>query len=260
MTIGGAPASQVTVASQNQITAILPAKPGAFGRVSVIVQSLDGQMVSRSDLFSYYASQLSFSLGTFAVGSVPSSVAIGDLSGDQEPALAVVNQGSNDNNVSVLLGDGMGGFGKATNYAVGMHPRSAVISDFNGDKKLDVAVANVNSNIISLLGCDGLGGFGAARNTDYGGSPDALVVGDFNADQKPDIVAANINSANISVLLGDGQGGFGSATNFGALADPQALVVGDSTLVALQHLLPRAPGMPRPLLSLVSAVSKQNAR
>jgi Ca2+-binding RTX toxin-like protein len=40
----------------------------------------------------------------------------------------------------VLLGDGNGSFASQTPFAVGSYPNSVVVSDFNGDKKLDLAV------------------------------------------------------------------------------------------------------------------------
>ena len=44
-----------------------------------------------------------------------SSVAVGDFNGDSKPDLAVANELSD--NVSVLLGDGVGGFGPPVNFA-----------------------------------------------------------------------------------------------------------------------------------------------
>ena len=48
-------------------------------------------------------------------GICPYSVAIGDVSGDGRPDLVVANNG--DNTVSVLLGNGTGGFGAKTDFA-----------------------------------------------------------------------------------------------------------------------------------------------
>ena len=45
--------------------------------------------------------------------------------------LAVTNVFSN--NVSILLGNGTGTFGKATNFAVRSFPKSVAVGDFNGD-------------------------------------------------------------------------------------------------------------------------------
>jgi hypothetical protein len=74
---------------------------------------------------------------------------IGDFNGDGKPDLAMENGHSND--VSILLGDGTGAFGAATNFAVGSDPVSVAVGDLNGDAKPDLAVANVSSNNVSIL-------------------------------------------------------------------------------------------------------------
>jgi hypothetical protein len=57
---------------------------------------------------------VSFAAATnFGAGSAPDSVVVGDFNGDDRQDLAVANQG--DANVSILLGDGAGNFGAATN-------------------------------------------------------------------------------------------------------------------------------------------------
>src|SRR5207249_10317895 len=52
---------------------------------------------------------------SFAAGTAPSSVAVGDFNGDGNPDLAVANAGSND--VSVLVGNGDGTFQAARGFA-----------------------------------------------------------------------------------------------------------------------------------------------
>ncbi|WP_375443160.1 DUF4114 domain-containing protein, partial [uncultured Nostoc sp.] len=74
---------------------------------------------------------------------------VGDFNGDGKLDLAAANL--NSNNVSVLLGNGTGGFGTATNFSVGTAPRSVTVGDFNGDGKLDLAAANLTSNNVSVL-------------------------------------------------------------------------------------------------------------
>ena len=40
-----------------------------------------------------------------------------------------------------------------TDYPVGVAPASVIAADFNGDGKLDLAVANSSSNTVSILLC-----------------------------------------------------------------------------------------------------------
>jgi hypothetical protein len=157
----------------------------------------------------------------------PLSVAVGDFNGDSKPDLAVIVANSPNNNVSVLLGTGSGGFGAATSFALGAGPVSVAVGDFNGDGKPDLAVVNSNSNTVSVLLGTGSGGFGPRTDFAVGGFPLAVAVGDFNGDGKPDLAVANAGSNSVSVLLGNGSGGFGAATNFAVAAGPRSVAVGD---------------------------------
>jgi hypothetical protein len=158
-------------------------------------------------------------------GSFPHSVAVGDFNGDGRADLATPNAGSN--NVSVLLGNGSGGFGVPTSFAVGDDPESIATGDFNGDGRVDLAVANVRSNNVSVLLGNGSGGFGAAANFAVGTGPQSVAVGDFNGDGRADLAVAILNSDYVSVLLGTGSGSFGAPTNFPVGTKPYSVVVGD---------------------------------
>ncbi|MCU1262484.1 MAG: repeat-containing protein, partial [Bryobacterales bacterium] len=86
-----------------------------------------------------------------ATGKFPSFVTAGDLDGDGNPDVAIVNQ--NDNSITVLLGNGSGGFSPARGgaFAVGSLPGLAVAADFNLDGKLDLAVPNGGDNNVTVL-------------------------------------------------------------------------------------------------------------
>jgi hypothetical protein len=181
-----------------------------------------------------------FSAATnFGVGSssfTTRSVAVGDFNGDGKQDLAVANEGSQfgDGDVAILLGDGAGNFGAATNFVAGCGPWSVAVGDFNGDGKQDLAVANstnapgsaCGAASVSILLGDGAGNFSAAANFGAVLSVSVSVaVGDFNGDGRQDVAIAD-HSFDVSILLGDGAGNLSAVTNFGAGTNTVSVAVG----------------------------------
>ena len=172
----------------------------------------------------------------FPAGSQPNSVAVGDFNGDGKPDLAIANY--NSNNVTVLLGNGTGGFTAAPGspFPAGVQPYSVAVGDLNGDGKPDLAIANVASGDVTVLLGSGTGGFTAASGSPFavGSFPESVVVADFNADGKLDLAVAGVGlyestGMNVTVLLGDGTGGF-KAVQGGPAAtgnSPTALATAD---------------------------------
>jgi len=114
--------------------------------------------------------------------------------------VAVAN--SDNNNVSVLLGNGNGTFQGQQTFAVRSGPFSLALADFDGDDKPDLAVPNRYSDSVSVLLGNGNGTFQGQQTFAVGSKPFAVAVGDFNGDCKPDLAVANLYSHNVSVLLG----------------------------------------------------------
>ena len=83
--------------------------------------------------------------------SIPHSVAIGDLNRDGK--LDVVTANSGIDNVSVLLGDGVGGLAAPVDYSTGTgsSPDSVAVADLNRDGEPDVVTANYNGTVSVLL-------------------------------------------------------------------------------------------------------------
>jgi hypothetical protein len=89
-----------------------------------------------------------------AVGNNPSSVVVGDFNGDGNLDFAVANL--SDNTISVMKGDGTGtAFTAATgspfNTGGGTSPAAIAVADFNGDGKLDLAVAESGANRVDIF-------------------------------------------------------------------------------------------------------------
>lgn len=165
----------------------------------------------------------------FPVGQGPCSVAVGDFDGDGVPDLATVDSGvaTVGNTVSILIGDGKGGFSAATPYIVGMSPRGIVAGDFNKDGVLDLATANWGTNNVSVLIGKGDGSFMPAVDYPVGANPRAIAIGDLNGDGNPDLAIADRNSDSVSILLGAGDGTFAAAQAYAVGSFPRSVAIGD---------------------------------
>ena len=148
-----------------------------------------------------------FSRTDYATGLAPTWAEPGDVNGDGRLDLVVSN--GNSDTLSLLLGNGSGGFAAATSLAAGGDgPFGVAIADLTGDGRKDLAVAHRYSNTLSLLAGDGAGGFTLLDSIAVGLDPISVKVEDLNEDGKRDLLVANMESAFLTALLGDGAGGF----------------------------------------------------
>src|SRR5438128_11768488 len=76
--------------------------------------------------------------------------------------LAVSNQGKNTIHVVMVTGTGTFGLVTPIPLPVGSFPESVAVGDFNGDGRLDLAVANGGSTTVSIDRGRGVERFGAA--------------------------------------------------------------------------------------------------
>jgi predicted outer membrane repeat protein len=174
----------------------------------------------------------------YAAGPGPTALAVADFNHDGNLDLAVTDAGGAGNLVSVLLGNGNGGFHSPRTFTVGSHPDAIVAADLNHDGRPDLVVANFSSNNVSVLinnspdddhefeDPDGVL-FQPAVNYAVGAGPDGLAVADLNGDGKPDLAVANYNGNNVSVLLGNGNGTFQRQQTFASGAHPTAVAAAD---------------------------------
>jgi len=182
----------LVVANPNNI-----ASPTPGNSISLLLNTGRGSFGPRTDI---------------PVGDGPYALAKGDFNKDGKLDLAVTLVGSNyqGKTVAVLLGDGAGFFTALNTFTVESGPTAITAADFNGDNKLDLAVASLFLNEVSLLLGDGTGSFAPPTTFGVGDQPNSLVVGDFNRDGKKDLAVAAGNYGNIAILPGNGAGGFGS--------------------------------------------------
>jgi len=87
----------------------------------------------------------------FAVGAGPSGVAVADFNGDGNADLVTPDNYAPSNTVTVLLGNGAGGFGPATPFPVGANPSAVAVADFNRDGRADLVTTNINTDNVSVL-------------------------------------------------------------------------------------------------------------
>ncbi|MBI4468271.1 MAG: VCBS repeat-containing protein [Acidobacteria bacterium] len=157
-------------------------------------------------------------------------IAVGDFNRDGKPDLAAGGgKGTGappfTNNMVVLLGDGLGGFGPPAYLTLGQGPQAWAVGDFNDDGVTDIAVKTAPNNMAVLLG-DGKGSF-SERTLFPAGIGAGPTAADFNRDGKLDLVHPNGPDGTVSVLLGDGKGGFGERVTFSVGGTPQKPEVGD---------------------------------
>jgi hypothetical protein len=146
---------------------------------------------------------------TLSVGG--GAVAIGDLNADENADIVTVGSDA----VAVFLGDGRGRFeqGPGSPFAAGSKPNDVALADFNGDGRLDVAVANHETSYLSVLL-----GSGARLSPPFQivvpsrPHPHGVAASDFNRDGRVDLAVESWAENALLVAHGSGDGRFASET------------------------------------------------
>lgn len=171
-------------------------------------------------------------------GNFTYSVAFGDLDSDGKPDMVSVNEITG---VSVMRNTSATGtingtsFENFVNYAVPARSRKVVVSDWDGDGRLDIIVLSPANNSVSILrntvvapGTFSAASFAAPRvDLNIGSYISSMAVADLDLDGKPDLVLTTPYSNSVSVVMNTVAGGGVSYFSLVTGEYPRAVAVGD---------------------------------
>ena len=117
----------------------------------------------------------------------------------------------------------------AVNYEVGPETAGVVAGDFDGDRRIDLAVTSESPDKVGVLRNVGNGIFAAPVNLALAGGsgPHSLAAADFDADGDLDLVVTRHNEDDVQLLINtSGVFSLGAITGV-AGSDPRQVVTGD---------------------------------
>jgi hypothetical protein len=181
---------------------------------------------------------------TYQSGS-GTAIAVADLNGDGKLDLVITQAGRYltvlGGSFAVQLGNGNGTFGDPVFYGTGSLADALLIDDFNGDGKLDVAVADVvcgplcsgqpsfTGSVSVVLGLgDGTFVSSATYSADeLNFSNGSMLSADFLNNGNLDIAVIDAPLTAVDLFLGNGNGTFQPFTSFSTPSSPFAIATGD---------------------------------
>ncbi len=140
--------------------------------------------------------------GEIAGPRAPSCIAVGDFNGDGRADLAVL---SRSGTVSILGGDGKGGFTRLADLAIEGRAFLLTAGDLLGGPSLELAVATRSKDgppSLVVYSADGAGGLAERWSFPLDPRSDSLLTQDLDGDGKPDLTEVSAEQGVASVHRG----------------------------------------------------------
>jgi hypothetical protein len=184
----------------------------------------------------------------------PWTIVAGDFNADGRDDVIIGNRGARDSlgicnqaSMSFYPGDGAGGFGTAQHIAMPDEPIDMAAGDFDGDGRLEAAVAFESPGSVGIFRVTPAGAFEFRATWISNGPLAALTTGDLDGDGKAEIVAGFKSDTKIAILA-VGLGGALTLRESCVLTPgeppPRAIAIGDFTGDHIPELAIGRPGNP----------------
>jgi len=166
---------------------------------------------------------LDFASTSYSTGDSPRSPAAGDLDGDGDADVIIVNLGSDS--ISVFHNQGAGILAAPVDLTTGPEPLQAVLLDLDLDGDLDLLVSlyNLEEGGLSLFRNRGAGSFGGDAAIRWIGIASTVLAADLDGDGDLDLAGTAVSDKNgmdrrtdVGVLYNQGGGVFGEPRRFPA--------------------------------------------
>jgi outer membrane protein assembly factor BamB len=160
---------------------------------------------------------------TYATGSDPMGVAVGDFDKNGTLDVAVATSG-----LDILLGNGDGTFAPEVAYPSNSYASYGVaVGDIDGDGVLDAVIVHTYGETVGVFRGKGDGTFQPETQYATGTEPSSVALGDVDGDGHLDVAVTNYRDDTVGVLYGQGDGTFAPQVAYPAGLNPNGVVIVD---------------------------------